>query len=80
MILRQQYFRHAGEDVRLVRLHPDELRRGKARKDDIARKLTKARVRIEHGGFGVAARIVPQDAGPQHLVVTLEQCGAMHLA
>ena len=49
-------------------------------KDDVAGDLAEARVGVELRGLGEAARIVPQDAGPQHLVVCVEQRRAMHLA
>ena len=80
IVLRQQHLCDLGEDVRLVVLHPGELRRGEAGKDDVAGELAEARVGVERGRLGVAARVVPQDAGAQHLVVGVEQRRAMHVA
>jgi len=79
VVLREQDLRDPGKDLRLVIPDPDELRRGEARKDDIAGDLAEARIGIERRRLPVGARIVPQDAGPQDLVVPVEQCGAMHL-
>src|SRR3546814_20901720 len=51
-----------------------------ARKDDIAGDLAKARIGIQRCGLFMGTRIVPQDAGAQHLVVRVEQGRAVHLA
>ncbi len=80
IILRQQHLGHLGKNLRLVVLHPDELRRGEAWKDDIAGDLAKARVRIELRSFGVGARIVPQDRRAKNVATRIDQRRAMHLA
>ncbi len=80
VVLRQEHPRHAGEDGGLVRLHPGELRRGKAGEDDVAADPPPDGVGVHRRGFRVAARVVPEDAGSQHLVRGVEERGAVHLA
>ena len=80
IVLRQQDLGDLVEDRRLVVPHPDELRRGEAGKDDVAGRRAEDRIGVELGRFGEAARVVPQDAGPQHPVGRVEQRRAVHVA
>ena len=61
-------------------LHPSQFGRCKSWKDDIARHTAKERVAVHLCGFHMAARVVPQNAGPQHIVCRVQQGGAMHMA
>ena len=80
IVLRQQHPAHFGEDIRLVLGNPCKLRRREAGEDDVAGQSTKARIGVKRGSLMIAARVVPEDAGAQHLVVGVEQRRAMHLA
>ncbi len=80
IILRQKHLGDLGKNLRLVVLHPGELRRGEAGKDDIAGNLAKARVRIELRSFRIGARVVPQDRGAKNVTTRIDQRRAMHLA
>ncbi len=59
--------------------NPDELGRGEARKHDIAGNRAKARVGIKFGGLEVRAGVIPEDAGPEHVVRSRKQRGTVHL-
>src|SRR6185437_246364 len=70
-----------GVDFRLVLAHPGDLGRGEARHGDIAGDFPKAGLGGLHlGAFGKGTAVVPEDAGPQHLVIGAEQRGAVHVA
>ena len=79
VVLGEQHLGDLLEDMRLVAAHPVELGRGEARKDDVAGDLAKLRIGIERRGLGMAARIIPQHAGAQHLAGGIKQRRAMHL-
>jgi hypothetical protein len=80
VILGQQHLGDAGEGFRLVGSHPFEFRRGEAGKDDIAGQTPEYRIGIKLRRFLVAARIVPQDAGPDHLAVVVDGRRTMHVS
>ena len=80
IVLGQKHSGDAPEDIALVVLHPGELRRGKARKVDIAGDRSEAGIGVEDGCLGTAAGVVPQHARPQHLSRRVEQRRAVHLA
>ena len=66
--------------LRLVPLHPDELRRGEARKDDVAGDLSEARIGVELRRFLRRAPVVPEDAGAERAARLVEQRRAVHVA
>ncbi|MNS94141.1 hypothetical protein D3C72_1283480 [compost metagenome] len=80
IILRQQYLGHFREDIGFVLRHPGKLRRGEAGENDVAGDLAETRIGIQRGGLGMGARIVPQDAGAQHLAISINKRRTMHLA
>ena len=81
VVLRQQHARDAREDVRLVRRHPQQLRRGEAGHREIAgdRARRAARARSSSAHSRGAAAVVPQDRRAQHAVARVEQRRAVHL-
>ncbi|MCY1228691.1 hypothetical protein D9M72_410210 [compost metagenome] len=80
IVLGQQHPAHFGEDLGLVGPHPGKLRRGEARENDIAGNRAELRVRVECCRLAEAAGVVPENAGPKHPVVGVQQCRAVHLA
>ncbi len=58
---------------------PKDLWRSETRKDDVARQAAKHRIAVKLRGLFVGARVVPKDAGAQHLVARIQKRRAMHL-
>ena len=80
IVLRQEHLGDVAEDLRLVPLHPDELRRGEAGQDDVAGDLAEARIGVELRRLLGRAAVVPQDAGAERPVGVVEQRRAVHVA
>ena len=80
IILGQQHAGQCVADGRLVFGDPQDFGRGKAGKHDVPGQAAEHRVAVQLGRLFMAAGVVPQDAGAQHLVGFVEQGRAMHLA
>ena len=79
VVLRQQHLRHAPEQRGLVVPDPCELRRREAREHDVPRHAPPHRVGVHRRGFRMAPRVVPEDAGPQHLVRRVQKRRPVHV-
>ena len=81
VILRQQDFTDGAKQRRLVLLQPQQLGRREAGHGLVARDGARlGHQRFEFDTLGKGARIVPQNGRAQHVLLLVEQRGAMHLA
>ncbi len=81
VVLRQQHPRDGLEDLRFVRLHPQQLRGREAGHGNVAGDAAAGRLgRFEFGALRRTAAVVPQDRRAQHAVFGVEQRRAVHLA
>ena len=81
VVLRQQHLGDLRKHFRLVLFYPHELGCGITRQRHIAgQRHGTGLLRHDLLAFAERARIIPQDAGTQHLAGGIEQCGAMLLA
>ena len=73
----------AGEQIRLILGHPQQLGGGEARKGDVggvAAEHLPAHLMVEPVHLGGSAAIVPQNGGAQHLPLVVQSHQAVHLA
>lgn len=75
----QQDLGGIGKYLRLVALHPQKFRRGEPRKDDIAAQISDLLGGIQLSRLSGRTGVVPQDAGPQHLIGTIQQHRTVHM-
>ncbi|MNK86794.1 hypothetical protein D3C87_1067130 [compost metagenome] len=81
VILGQQDLGRGAEQRWLVFLQPQQLGRREAGHGLVARDGARlGHQRLEFHAFGKGARVVPQDGCAQHVLLLVEQGGAMHLA
>ena len=81
VILGQQDFTDGAKQRRLVLLQPQQLGRREAGHGQVARDGARlGHQRFEFHAFGKGTRIVPQNGRAQHVLLLVEQRGAMHLA
>jgi len=81
VILWQQHFVDLPENIRLVLLHPLQLRGGKAGHHQVAGDAASVRhLLLQLPALRGAASIVPQNGRPQHPLLRIQQRRAMHLA
>ena len=79
VVLRQQHLRHAPEQRGLVVPDPFELRRREAREHDVPRHAPPHRIGVHRRRLRMAPRVVPEDAGPQHLVRRIQKRRPVHV-
>ena len=67
------------ENIGFVFSHPGEFRGCKTWKDNIASQRPELRIGVQRQGLLVAARIVPENARAQHLVIVIQKRRAVHM-